>query len=98
MDAIGLLPNKPADPYTILRRLTFSLTGLPPSIEQQDRFSKLVENGLEQAVSEFSDELLSSPILVKDGQGIGWTGSAMQILMEVRAILKFPMPIATEII
>ena len=24
MDAIGLLPNKPADPYTILRRLTFS--------------------------------------------------------------------------
>ena len=61
MDAIGLLPNKPADPYTILRRLTFSLTGLPPSIEQQDRFSKLVENGLEQAVSEFSDELLSSP-------------------------------------
>ena len=61
MDAIGLLPNKPADPYTILRRLTFSLTGLPPSIEQQDRFSKLVENGLDQAVSEFSDELLSSP-------------------------------------
>ena len=61
MHATGLSPNKPADQYTILRRLTFSLIGLPPSIEQQDRFSKLVKNGLDQAVSEFSDELLSSP-------------------------------------
>lgn len=57
----GLFPNKPADPYTILRRLTFTLIGLPPSIEQQDRFSKLIKNGLDQAVSKFSDELLSSP-------------------------------------
>ena len=61
MNAIGISPNKPADPYSILRRLTFSITGLPPSIEQQDRFSKLVKNGLDQAVSQFSDELLSSP-------------------------------------
>jgi hypothetical protein len=61
MNATGLSPNKPADPYTILRRLTFSLTGLPPSIEQQDRFSKLVKNGLDQAVSEFTDELLNNP-------------------------------------
>ena len=29
MNATGLSPNKPADQYTILRRLTFSLTGLP---------------------------------------------------------------------
>ena len=55
------LQIKPADPHTILRRLTFSLTGLPPSIEQQDRFSKLVKNGLQQAISKFSDELLDSP-------------------------------------
>lgn len=61
MNATGLSPNKPTDPYTILRRLTYSLTGLPPSIGQQDRFSKLVKNGLDQAVSEFSDELLSNP-------------------------------------
>jgi len=61
MSAKGLFPNKPADPYTILRRLTFTLTGLPPSIEQQDRFSKLIKNGLDQAISKFTDELLSSP-------------------------------------
>ena len=61
MNAAGLSQNHAADPYTILRRLTFSLIGLPPSIEQQDRFSKLVESGLDQAVSSFSDDLLNSP-------------------------------------
>ena len=56
MNAAGLSQNHAADPHTILRRLTFSLIGLPPSIEQQDRFSKLVESGLDQAVSSFSDD------------------------------------------
>ena len=61
MNAKDLVLNKPADSYNILRRLTFTLTGLPPSIEQQDRFNALINNGLDQAVAKFSDELLRSP-------------------------------------
>ena len=61
MNAKDLVLNKPANSYNILRRLTFTLTGLPPSIEQQDRFKALINNGLDQAVAKFSDELLRSP-------------------------------------
>ena len=76
----------------------FLLTGLPPSIEQQDRFSKLVENGLDQAVFEFSDELLSNPHF-----GERWARHWMDWLRYAdshgsEGDPQFPMPIATEII
>jgi hypothetical protein len=34
----GLEPAPPADPATVLRRLAFNLTGLPPAIEELDAF------------------------------------------------------------
>ena len=61
MQNSGLSPNQEAEGITILRRLSFALTGLPPTIEQQDRFSALTEHGIHHAVEVSVDEMLSSP-------------------------------------
>jgi len=37
--AAGLKPNEKQETLSILRRLSYALTGLPPSIEQQNRFT-----------------------------------------------------------
>jgi len=50
----GLTPVGPADPQTLLRRLTFDLTGLPPTPEQLDSF-------LPDDYESFVDRLLDSP-------------------------------------
>jgi hypothetical protein len=57
----GLKPNKEADALTILRRLTFSITGLPPTIEQQKQFEPAAREDLATATESFVDELLDSP-------------------------------------
>ena len=51
----ALTPSEPADPATLLRRLTLDLTGLPPTPDEVDRFLKT--ESYEQAV----DRLLASP-------------------------------------
>jgi hypothetical protein len=53
----GLRPSPEADPVTLLRRLSFDLTGLPPSVEEVDEFLKDPAAGYEKAV----DRLLASP-------------------------------------
>jgi len=50
-----------ANPSTWLRRATLDLTGLPPTLEEQDRFSKNVQTKGEDAYSETTDHLLNSP-------------------------------------
>ena len=40
MDEKGLNPNQEADKEALLKRVSFDLTGLPPSIELQERFVK----------------------------------------------------------
>ena len=51
----GLIPAAPANPETLLRRVSLDLTGVPPSPAEMDAFLK--ENNYEQAV----DRLLASP-------------------------------------
>ncbi len=53
-----LTPNGPADPRSLLRRVHFDLTGLPPSPEQLEAFAK---NPSDDAYSKIVDELLASP-------------------------------------
>jgi hypothetical protein len=58
LEAANLKPAPPADRETLLRRVTFDLTGLPPTPTEQDAFlADLSPNALEKVV----DRLLASP-------------------------------------
>ena len=52
-----LVPSQPAAPHTLLRRVSFDLTGLPPSLEQVEQFEV---NPDENAYRQFVEELLKS--------------------------------------
>ncbi len=58
LDAAGLKPSPPADRYTLIRRASFDLTGLPPSPEQVDAF---VNDSSPDAFERLVDRLLASP-------------------------------------
>jgi cytochrome c553 len=54
----GLKPVRDADRATLLRRVTFDLTGLPPTLEEIDAFLK---NNSPDAFTKVVDRLLASP-------------------------------------
>ena len=54
----GLSPAQDADRYTLLRRVTFDLTGLPPTPEEIEAF---VNDPSENAYEKVIDRLLASP-------------------------------------
>ncbi|MFM7926869.1 MAG: DUF1549 domain-containing protein, partial [Pirellula sp.] len=55
---VGLEPLGVADPRTLVRRLAFTLTGLPPDIEDVDRFA---QDPSLQAYEKLVDQYLASP-------------------------------------
>ena len=57
LDREGLQPTAAADRYTIIRRLSLDLTGLPPAIEEVDRF---VADKSPKAYENLVDRLLDS--------------------------------------
>jgi hypothetical protein len=61
LDEAGLSPNEPAEPRVLIRRLSFDLTGLPPSPAEVDRFLAEFNLDPEQAVASAVDRLLDSP-------------------------------------
>ncbi len=58
IEAAGLTPAPPANRNTLLRRACFDLTGLPPTVEQIDRF---LADDTPDAYARLIDRLLDSP-------------------------------------
>jgi len=54
----GLMPSPPADKVTLLRRVSFDLTGLPPSPREMEEF---VSDSSTNAYEKVVDRLLASP-------------------------------------
>jgi hypothetical protein len=58
LEAKGIQPAPPADKQTLLRRLSFDLTGLPPSPQEMDDF---LQDESRDAYEKAVDRLLASP-------------------------------------
>jgi len=58
LEAEGLKPTPEADRHALARRVAIDLTGLPPTIEEADRF---VNDKAPQAYERYVDRLLQSP-------------------------------------
>ena len=58
LEKAGLEPAPDADRYTLLRRITFDLTGLPPTLQEIDAF---VSDPSQDAYEKVVDRLLASP-------------------------------------
>ncbi|MBI1373560.1 MAG: DUF1553 domain-containing protein [Phycisphaera sp.] len=58
LDAEGLTPSEQADRHTLVRRVTFDLTGLPPTPEEVEAF---VKDKSPNAYEKLVDRLLASP-------------------------------------
>ncbi len=58
LEAKGLAPAPPADKRTLLRRVTFDLTGLPPTVAETEAF---VADTRPDALATVVDRLLASP-------------------------------------
>ncbi len=61
LEETGLTPARDADPRAWLRRVTFDLTGLPPTINEQREFLESYGNHAESARAAVVDQLLESP-------------------------------------
>ncbi len=58
LEANNISPNKEADKEILLRRLSFDLTGLPPTISEIDAF---IKDNSEKSYEKVVDRLLKSP-------------------------------------
>ncbi len=62
LEAKGLKPSPLATPRVLLRRVSFDLTGLPPTADEVDAFERAVrDTSLDAALSAAVDRLLASP-------------------------------------
>ncbi len=67
--AVELAPAPPADARTMVRRMSFGLTGLPPSPDDVVRFTDAYHVDPAAAISEFAEQWMASPHY---GEHFGW--------------------------
>lgn len=60
-EKVGLRPARDAEELALLRRLTFDLTGLPPTLEEIDSFLSAARRDPRAAIEKVVDRLLASP-------------------------------------
>lgn len=65
----ALTPTPPADAHTLVRRMSFGLTGLPPSPSQVEQFTTAYESNPDVAVEAFAKQRMASPHY---GEHFGW--------------------------
>ncbi|GAA5510939.1 hypothetical protein Rcae01_06451 [Novipirellula caenicola] len=61
LEANGLSPAEEADPRTLVRRVTFDLTGLPPSRDEVRHFAEAYRKSPEIAWEQLVDDLIARP-------------------------------------
>jgi hypothetical protein len=61
IEAAGLTPARDADSRTLVRRLYYDLTGLPPAMEEMEQFVAAHQRDGAKAVERLVDDLLASP-------------------------------------
>ena len=60
METRGLVPAGDANPRVLIRRLTFALTGLPPTVEEAEAFAQAAAHDRRTAIAEAVDRLLAA--------------------------------------
>ena len=73
----GIQSSPRADRRTLLRRVTYDLTGLPPSPEETQTF---LNDNSPGAFERVVDRLLASPRYANAGRVIGWMSCAMRTI------------------
>ena len=92
-----LKPASAADRRTLLRRLSYDLTGLPPTFEEVDDF---IKDKRPDAYAGVIKRLLASRIMANVGEDIGLMSHAMQIrraIWQAGRSAAMPFPILIEI-
>ena len=61
LETAGVTPAPPADPRTLIRRMSYDMIGLPPSPEEVDAFAAAAAADRDAAIAGLIDRLLSLP-------------------------------------
>ena len=61
LEKAKLTPNPDAEAQVLLRRICFDLIGLPPSREQMQRWTRRLQQDVDEALPQLVDELLTHP-------------------------------------
>jgi hypothetical protein len=75
LDEESLAPSPPAAPLRLLRRLSFDLTGLPPTIDEIRKFELQLQTDRESAFTDTVERLLASPAY-GEHMAVAWLDAA----------------------
>ena len=84
-EVVGLIPAAPADKRSLLRRITFDLTGLPPT---PDELREFLDDDSPEAFAKVVDRLLASP-----GYGERWGRHWLDVVRyaDARDLIQLPV-------